>query len=79
MALPIHPSLILTSLRIDVRHRFASEPGTGRSGVEEAALWAVLGVTAFVGVLIGGTYVHEWLHYRRAAALGRRKKQRLQL
>ena len=51
----------------------------GRSGVEEAALWAVLGVTALVGVLIGGTYVHEWLHYRRANALGRRKKQRLQL
>ena len=47
--------------------------------MEEAALWAVLGVTALVGVLIGGSYVHEWLYYRRAAALGRRKKERLQL
>jgi hypothetical protein len=47
--------------------------------VEEAATWAVLGLTAFVGALIGGSYVHEWLHNRRAAALGRRKKQRLQL
>ena len=47
--------------------------------MEEAALWAVLGMTAFVGALVGGSYLYEWLHYRRAAALGRRKKQRLQL
>ena len=47
--------------------------------MDEAVTWAVLGVTVLVGVLIGGSFVHEWLHYRRAAALGRRKKQRLQL
>lgn len=51
----------------------------GRSGVEEIALWAVLGVTALVAALIAGVSLHERLHHRRAEALGRRKKQRLQL
>lgn len=47
--------------------------------MEEAAAWAILGVTALIGALLTGTFIHERLHYRRAAALGRRKKQRLQL
>lgn len=47
--------------------------------MEEIALWAVLGVTALVGILIAGTSIYERLHHRRAQALGRRKKQRIQL
>jgi len=51
----------------------------GRTGVEEAALWGVLGVTALVGMVIAGASAYERLHRRRAEALGRRKKQRIQL
>ena len=47
--------------------------------MEEAAAWAILGITALVGALLTGSFIQERLHYRRAAALGRRKKQRLQL
>ncbi len=47
--------------------------------MDEIASWAVLGVTALVGALIAGTSLYERRHRRRAEALGKRKKQRIQL
>ena len=50
-----------------------------RTGVEEIALWTVLGVTALVGTLVAGSAAYERMHRRRAHALGKRKKPKIQL
>ena len=49
------------------------------TGVEEIALWTVLGVTALVGTLVAGSAAYDRMHRRRAHALGKRKKPKIQL
>jgi uncharacterized membrane protein YdjX (TVP38/TMEM64 family) len=53
--------------------------GKRRIGVEEIALWTILGVAALVGTLIAGNATYERMHRRRAQALGKRKKPKIQL